>query len=128
MSATICQRTGGLCGILNQVQCSHNNHFSVHVPGGFPRQQHHFEKLISHSTRVHIVADIKTVYGLFNDSVPSAKAAWCQGEMTSVRASKHSLPIVKYHSTISVKVLIKSTKKLDKIAGILEISKHEAVI
>ena len=30
--------------------------------------------------------------GLFNGSVSSAKAAWCQCEMMSVRASRHSLP------------------------------------
>lgn len=48
--------------------------------------------------------------------------------MMSVRANKPSLPVVKQYSTIRVKVLIKSTKKLDTIAGMLEISKHEAVI
>jgi len=84
--------------------------------------------MASHSTQILIVAHIKTVYGLFNGSVSSAKAAWCQRETISVRASKHSLPVVKQYSTIRVKVLIKSTKKLDTIAGMLEISKHEAVI
>jgi hypothetical protein len=130
MPASIAQptqsNTGGLCGILNSVQCLRNNHFSAHVAGGFPRQQHHCEKLISHSTHVHSVAHITTIYGLFNSSVSNAKAALC--EMISVRASKHSLPIVKYYSTTGVKVLIKSTRKLDKIVGMLEISKHEAVI
>jgi len=33
--------------------------------------------------------------GLFNGSVSSAKASWCQCEVMSVRASKHSLPVVK---------------------------------